>query len=112
MQVKIDTERYKKPINYGKMSEMVFLGLAQGKKHAIIEAFLPSNGRESWNRIYIKTCVKLRNDGRNGIAEDDTHYCIWKQWCSMPIGGDGLTAGLRPVFIKKMSHLYLTSYFS
>ena len=67
-----------------KIDENDFLGLAQEKKNGIIKAFLPSKGRESRNRIYVKTCVKLGNDGRNGIAEDDTRYCIWKKWRFMP----------------------------
>ena len=35
-----------------KMNEKGIFGLAQEKICAIIEAFLPSNGRESWKKIY------------------------------------------------------------
>ena len=66
------------------MDENDFLGLAHEKKNGIIEAFLPSDGRESRNHIYIKICFKLRNDGRNGSACDNIFYCIWKKWQFMP----------------------------
>ena len=85
------------------MDENDFLGLAQKKIYAIIEAFLPSDGRESWKHIYIKTSVKSGNDGRNGIAEDDTHYCI-RQTCRFePIEGHKLTAVWRPVTVSVSS---------
>ena len=54
----------KSPCFLRKMSENVFLWLAQWKNYGKIEAFLPSYGRESWRRISIKWCRKWGNRGR------------------------------------------------